>query len=321
MGTTTPTLQQLLDDHSAPRGGLVPGKWLADAGDQHLSKLKRSDGSNLVATTDALISAGKMRRDEFGIGFHCSGREQKLLGGDQLMRWEADALVVSDSDEELSPAAAEQANDSEEDWCCFENMVSSRVRSGKGKPAVVSNSEGDEPLDEEEEQEAEESAKRVTRRRERLDRVMRKERRAADRSRKKRSLQLIRGKQMMLLEQPKQQLQALAAHKHVVTTAAQGKHAADDRCVRICKKASLANPSVTTGHSHCSGSRKVALHGGQAASARGAATQPKGRCHRNCAAGNGAGVPQLLGHTMWWCLHFLWGVTVLPRWHLQCGWL
>jgi hypothetical protein len=275
MGTTTPTLQQLLDDHSAPRGGLVSGKWLADAGDQHLSKLKRSDGSNLVATTDALISAGKMRRDEFGISFHCSGREQKLLGGDQLMRWEADALVVSDSDEELSPAAAEQANDSEEDWCCFENMVSSRVRSGKGKPAVVSNSEGDEPLDEEEEQEAEESAERVTRRRERLDRVMRKERRAADRSRKKRSLQLIRGKQMMLLEQPKQQLQALAAHKHVVTTAAQGKHAADDRCVRICKKASLANPSVTTGHSHCSGSRKVALHGGQAASARGAATQPK----------------------------------------------
>ena len=67
-------------------------------------------------------------------------------------------------------------------------------------------------------------------------------RRAVDRSRKERSLQLFRGKQMMLLEQPRQQLQTLAAHKHVVTAAARGKHAADVRYVHICKKASLSNP-------------------------------------------------------------------------------
>ena len=168
MGTNTPIPQLLTEKGSALGGELVPQGVQASAGSRQLSKLKRTDGSKLPLSVDELITSHSMRRDEFGIGYHSGNTKHRLLGGDQLLQWEAAIVSSSESDEELSAAAAAQAEDSEEGWCSFENMVASRVRSGRGKPTVVSNSEGDEELDEEDEQEADECAQKIKRRRLRL---------------------------------------------------------------------------------------------------------------------------------------------------------
>ena len=111
---------------------LVPQGVQAGAGSRQQSKLKRPDGSKLTLSIDELIASRSMRRGDFGIGYHSSGTKHRLLGGDQLLQWGAAIVSPSESDEELSAAAAAQAEDSEGGWRSFDNMVASRVRSGRG---------------------------------------------------------------------------------------------------------------------------------------------------------------------------------------------